>query len=136
MEIKLKAFDKTTNTMASVVGFRDLCTKNTYAIWFIGFGSEKLYCEVKKENIEFLPFTGIIDKNNSEIYVGDIVKHFNDKCDPEHYEIGAIVFDKSRAAFKKKDSSGALWTLGDHCQYEVIGNIYQNKELAKQNNLV
>lgn len=75
-----------------------------------------------------MQFTGLHDKNNKEIWEGDIVKTINN-------EIGKVVF-----------SIGGFWSeylwphnwdpmypaelINEKC--EVIGNIYENPELLKE----
>lgn len=71
-------------------------------------------------------FTGMLDKNGMEIFEGDIVRYYDDVegelvVRPVEYLNDYCAFC---AVHPRKDPDGlfAQW------QYEVIGNIYNNKE--------
>lgn len=66
--------------------------------------------------------TGLTDKNGKEIYEGDIVRNENDKKPNQK-----IVF--TRGMFCLDDEDSPLWRYTPQDFWEVIGNIYENKEL-------
>jgi len=86
--------------------------------------------ECKPENL--MQFTGLKDKNGKEIYEGDIVKNkygYNKKVGKGYItktktEIGVFEWDSHWASFKW--SKSVVSNMGI---FEVIGNIYENKEL-------
>lgn len=93
-------------------------------------------------NLVPLQFTGLLDKNGKEIYEGDIVKFI--AFDPEHdKEVLAVVKwqshwgmsrDSEMAGFmavsvKDKDVAYGFGGIGN--ELEIIGNIYENPELLK-----
>lgn len=107
-------------------------TPQAYKCVMIGeveYGSEE---EVEEETVG--QFTGLLDKNNKEIYEGDFVKTKGGW--------GGIVLWNSRGYFYIKDSSlykdeepdlspiGSLLCC-ERNKLEIIGNIHDNPELLK-----
>lgn len=86
------------------------------------------FFEFDFEDVEFMENTGLKDKNGKYIYVGDIVT-VNGTWDC------IIEYKQSSCAFVLK-SIDSRWSMGYFSNYddieemlEVIGNIYENKEL-------
>ncbi len=87
------------------------------------------------ENIEIMQFTGLLDKNGKEIYEGDIIRVPKSVMD----RIGGSILitfvqwsDTSATWMVGRNTHIAntyLWLLNKCC--EVIGNIYENKDLLK-----
>ena len=71
----------------------------------------------------WMQFIGLLDKSGKEIYEGDIVKWRNEeKCE--------VFWSQSQGVWKIKGwSSDPLFIQIRSC--EVIGNIYENKDLLK-----
>jgi uncharacterized phage protein (TIGR01671 family) len=118
-DIKFRAWDKTTKL------FDYWTLKPGVEVW-IHSGHE-----------EIQEFTGLLDKNGKEIYEGDII------ASTENPDIWQAIVYFEFGSFKVKDTKSRIG--GQHIMYgelyeqvgdegndfEVIGNIYENKELLK-----
>lgn len=82
---------------------------------------------LKYEEIELMQFTGLEDKNGTEIYEGDVVVHDGKRTRPVRWneEMAAFDMDVSGVAVDQECGSYEPSTI------EVIGNIYENPELLK-----
>jgi uncharacterized phage protein (TIGR01671 family) len=80
-------------------------------------------------------FTGLFDKNNKEIYEGDIIKYCFKPDDHGEPEIGTgeVYYDEKSACFlfdRAYEYDFMIHNL--HC--EIVGNIFENFELIKSDN--
>lgn len=76
----------------------------------------------------WLQYTGIVDKNGKQIYEGDILR-YRISGDPDRQR--PVYFSEELAAFRigPDDYWESDRIYPESC--EVIGNIYENKELLK-----
>lgn len=85
----------------------------------------------KQDEFELMQSTGLVDKKNNEAFNGDLVKLFD-----EDENIAQIVYSIENARFeyhkKNGDFISALCDIELSKYAEVIGNIYENKELIKE----
>jgi len=77
------------------------------------------------DDYDFLQFTGLYDKNNKEIYRGDIVKGQLDIENDNYDFIGPIEFSYGKFSSDNADFYLHMYEL------TVLDNIYENPELLK-----
>lgn len=85
-----------------------------------------------------MQFIGLCDKNNKEIYGGDIVKFHIAGKDNNEIRIGVVTYSKRKASYMFKDGGisvlialnipTGLSITDPNPNFEVIGNIYENPE--------
>ncbi|WP_204207293.1 YopX family protein [Mammaliicoccus sciuri] len=69
-----------------------------------------------------LQSTGLLDKNGTEIFEGDIVKN-------EINEVGYIEWSKCRFNFCDSVGHFYLFSIGARQPFEILGNIYEHPHL-------
>ena len=72
-------------------------------------------------------FTGLTDKNGTKIFDGDIVRFYDDSED--ELTNGVVVCNADFCSFCVSMKRHEDVMLMAHWQYEVIGNMYDKKEL-------
>lgn len=96
----------------------------------MSFG-ERGFMKVLESDIEMMQFSGLLDKNDKEIYEGDIIRSLSSYNQPI---IHSIIWDDDsvsfRAAYQSGNSSMSKKWI-DEFQKEVIGNIYEHSDLLK-----
>lgn len=86
------------------------------------------------EDMILMQYVGLKDKNEKEIYEGDIVK-FRFKDDREEFPdlIGYIEYQTTFTAFRIMSNQGSFKIDITEIKFiEVIGNIYDNPELLEK----
>ena len=97
----------------------------------IFFSNEDVDCyeHTDFKDIELMQYTGLKDKNNKEIYEGDILSNGNNE---KPYK---VIFENGsfRAEFEgdfEEYSFDLINIVAQGC--EIVGNIYENPELIKE----
>ncbi|WP_339002902.1 YopX family protein [Fusobacterium polymorphum] len=118
-EIKFRAWDKINKEMFNVES--------------INFQERRVYKDVvsyrKFNDIDIMEYTGLKDKNNKEIYEGDIITLHNRKY--------KVIFNAEEARFVLRDDEFELeisFTNNNNKRMEIVGNIYENSELLGDKN--
>ena len=134
-DIKFRAWDKQTKRLYQVQTLQFYGTNNTVdACWTNGvdFDGESTLGEPELNNLhnlELMQYTGLKDINGVEIYEGDILFHPLQGRRKVYYPYSERV-----ASYGLRDiDNGFGSTLQDsHAVWEVIGNVYENKELSEE----
>ena len=118
--IKFRAWDKKNGYYADYEDVEEEIAAQATDGWRSDGGTSfTLDCGIKHFELE--QYTGLKDKNDKEIWVGDIVK-----CWDEDY--GEVYFDTISLQYRVKFSDGDDEDLVS-AEPEVIGNIHENPEL-------
>ena len=124
-EFKMKAWLKKEKKMVAIIGI-DL---NYQYIRYTDDGNlfKYDYKIADFKDVELLQYIGMKDKNNKEIYEGDILKL------RDNHGIQLVKYYDEWSAFiveSQKDTSvGVLGLYFDKEDFEIIGNAYENSEL-------
>lgn len=118
-EIKFRAWNTSTKEMFNVdVLAISACT------WDCPDHGKRGVSIAYQPHIKIMQYTGLKDKNGKGIYEGDIVQYWGGE-----YWYGCW---KYSGEIIIKDLIGDCFMLGEHEYLGIIGNIYENPELLKE----
>lgn len=74
------------------------------------------------EDMVWQQFTGLKDKNGKEIYEGDVIRGY--------FDMGPAGMTINTAIVRWTNKEGYQWKYWDLNSIEVVGNIFENKDLV------
>ena len=123
MEIKFRAWDKVKKSLLPVklIDFPE---------WLVSCGDGSIernsFKNKKTDRHVLMQFTGVKDRDNKDIYDGDVLYHPMQGKREVYYP-----FMEHVASFGLRNiKNGMAGDLSDSHIYEIIGNIYENPELG------
>jgi len=128
-EIKFRAWDKKANKMHSGISLLSNIVTTPEGCHFLS----------ETDNHIYMQFTGLKDKNGKEIYEEDLIR-CDGKCMEEkqikYSRIGLMNWSNMKHGFVLFLRNHNAWCYPNSISYvpdtlEVIGNIYENLELVK-----
>ena len=134
-EIKFRAWLKYEEKMIDV---KAIDWDEEGKIFSVNYPEGKFYNGYDSDCIELMQYTGLKDKNGVEIYEGDIVNicGFSD-IDVVEYDnlyVGYVLKSYAKNGEVLYVEPLSKYTSFNSPKLEVIGNIYENKELLNENN--
>ncbi len=140
-DIKFRAYSKSFNTMfnydmlqMATAEMVDICNEKLKAIvpeaTKIQMG---LFLPIEDEDLTFMQYTGLKDKNGQEIYEGDILKGTTKWKIDEVLAIAYVKWDRGQFDLFTDAPRGSwedsLFNYMKFYDVEVLGNIYEDSDL-------
>jgi len=141
-EIKFRAWDKEKHCWYEPI--HEAYKGNLFEL-LVGFGGDlsahtmngMIHESMWPDRFELMQFTGLKDRNGTEIYEGDILS-YHSFYEGDWYNqsgIGYVIWDEEGHSIAIRGNNGeelylcSTWDIAKNYGGEVIGNIYENPEL-------
>lgn len=122
---RYRAWHKTWEEMGEVKRIRFNDEGNITTVFVVG---KTLGSNAYLKDVKLMQSTGLFDKNDKEIFEGDIVKMSKDVySEPTYYEV--VRHRGGAYRLESKQHGCELWLRHTDC--EVVGNLYENPELLE-----
>lgn len=122
---RYRAWHKTWEEMGEVKRIRFNDEGNITTVFVIG---KTLGSNAYLKDVKLMQSTGLFDKNDKEIFEGDIVKMSKDVySEPTYYKV--VRHRGGAYRLESKQHGCELWLRHTDC--DVVGNIYENPELLE-----
>ncbi|WP_338214948.1 YopX family protein [Lacticaseibacillus salsurivasis] len=121
-QIKFRAWDKDSKLMDNVVRLE--VDDSGHFDTADGYGN--VY-----HNFELMQFTGLYDKNGRGIYEGDIVRTGDDNVGDPAPMIGKVIMQDGSWLIENEEKQEAIDLFSEITSREVIGNIFEDKQLLE-----
>ena len=107
------------------IKFRAFQDNQMYYAETSGVYAARKFFDTLYEDCELMQYTGLKDSKGAEIYEGDVVE-WEDRTADDMYG-GDVIYPNEAVEFKGAAFYPVSMMPGE--EFEVIGNIYENKEL-------
>lgn len=133
-EIKFRAWDKNKKVMFSEITLEDIADQFDAGYSFLMQDDDRLPNSHNwKKEVDWMQYTGLKDKNGTDIFEGDLLRHYNSRMEVnEGDEAIEVKFGLIQDEISVFGWYGISWWDDDKegsnlLRCEVIGNIYEQR---------